>query len=76
MAKRLHIDRPVEKRVSIPQSVVTRVDAILADPLSDKPTHGAWAKLVTGLLQQWLATQPLAGPGGVAPGQHTGAGNP
>jgi hypothetical protein len=55
MGKRSHIDRPVEKKISIPQSVVKAVEVHLLDPLTEQPAHGAWARLVTQLLQRWLA---------------------
>ena len=47
-------DRPVEKRVNIPTSVVSRIDEQLRDPLTMRPRHGAWAKLITALLAGWL----------------------
>jgi len=48
------IDRPVEKTLSIPSSVIKRVNAQLTDRLSDKLPHGAWSRLVSGLLEEWL----------------------
>ena len=47
-------DRPVDKKLSLPMSVVSRVDAHLRDPLTQRPPHGLWAKLITALLIKWL----------------------
>lgn len=52
--KRKRSDRPVEKTISVPTSVVTKVDDLIKDPLTNRPPHGAWAKLVTALLNKWL----------------------
>ena len=47
-------DRPVEKRINIPTSLATRIDAQLIDPVSNRPEFGAWSRLVTSLLISWL----------------------
>lgn len=47
-------DRPVEKNISLPSSIVSLVDAQLADRLTNRPPHGAYSKLVTALLRAWL----------------------
>jgi hypothetical protein len=48
------IDRPVEKTVSLPQTVVTRVDLELFSAIDGKVPFGAWAGLIEGLLLEWL----------------------
>lgn len=48
------IDRPVEKKVSIPESVTTRVDILLFSEVEGKVPHGAWSELITRLLTQYL----------------------
>jgi hypothetical protein len=52
--KRKRSDRPVPKRILIPQSVIDKVDAQLVDPIAGKPEYGAYSKLVTSLLIRWL----------------------
>ena len=47
-------DRPVEKKLSLPTSVVSRVEEQLRDPLTQRAPHGAWARLITLLLIGWL----------------------
>lgn len=64
MPKHKYQDRPVEKTINIPASVLDRVNEQLNDPLTKKPPHGAWAKLLTALLIKWLngevkVTMPL-----------------
>lgn len=54
MGKPRNVDRPVEKKISIPSSVVTEVDKYLRDPLKDKPVHAGYSQLVTKLLRKWL----------------------
>jgi hypothetical protein len=54
VAKRRHIDRPVQKCIMLPESVVAAVEKRISDPLLDRAPHGAWSRLVGGLLQEWL----------------------
>jgi len=46
--------RPVEKNISIPQTIAVKVDLELMSEIDGKVPHGAWAKLVTTLLEGWL----------------------
>lgn len=55
MGRKKNPDRPVTKEVSIPGSLVQRVDAVLFDPHTGKVGHGRWARLTTILLADWLA---------------------
>ncbi len=52
--RRKRSDRPVEKNLSLPSSIVDKVNEQLNDPLTGRPPHSAWAKLVTALLNKWL----------------------
>lgn len=54
MSKPQRSDPPVEIELSIPQSVLTRVELALVDPVRGKPAYGARSKLVTRLLKDWL----------------------
>jgi hypothetical protein len=44
-------DRPVEKSISLPQSLCTQVDLILWSDLEQRVPHGAWASLIQSLLE-------------------------
>ena len=50
-------DRPVEWKISVPESVVAPVSLLLSDPLTGRPAHGARSQLVTRLLREWLMQQ-------------------
>lgn len=41
--------------IPVPIAVAAPVELRLLDPLYNKPTYGARAKLITTLLQKWLA---------------------
>lgn len=55
--KKLHADRPVEWKISLPTSVTVPVSLLLSDPLTGLPKHGARSKLITQLLREWLEKQ-------------------
>lgn len=50
MPKPKKVDRPVNKKIAIPESIVLRVDLELYSELEQRVPHGAWGKLVTDLL--------------------------
>ncbi len=50
-------DRPVYKRINIPESVCNEVEILLANPLTGEPRYGVWGHLVTQLLKDWLETK-------------------
>jgi hypothetical protein len=54
MPKPPRADRPVEKTLSLPQSLVTKVDLILWSELEGKVPHGAWRDYVVGLVEKDL----------------------
>lgn len=47
--------RPVEKSISLPEDLVAKVDLLLYSEFEQRVPHGAWARLVNGLLTDWLA---------------------
>jgi hypothetical protein len=49
------IDRPIDKKMSLRQSIVEEIDTQLADVLTGKPRYGAWAELVESLLREWVS---------------------
>lgn len=49
------IDRPVEKKISIPTSLVAQVELELWSPLEGKVPHGKWSELVCDLLRAHVA---------------------
>lgn len=53
-------DRPVEKHLPLPTSLVAEVELRLFSELEDKVPHGAWSKLVAQLLHEWVARTPVA----------------
>ncbi len=50
-------DRPMETKLSIPESVLARVSLILVDPVTGGRKYGSMSALVTQLLRQWLKEQ-------------------
>lgn len=51
-------DRPIEKTISIPTSIHTRVELQLFSELEGRVPHGAWSRLTSKLLEEWLAKLP------------------
>jgi hypothetical protein len=54
-------DRPVEKTINLPLSVVAKVDLILWSELEEKVPHGAWAGYVRALIEQDLERRAQTG---------------
>lgn len=52
-------DRPVEKHIPLPTSLVAEVELRLFSELEGKVPHGAWSGLVIRLLQEWVARTPV-----------------
>lgn len=46
--------RPASKNLQLPSDLVAKVDMALWSDLEGRVPHGAWAKLVTQLLQNHL----------------------
>ena len=62
MPKPKSLDPGVSKNISIPQSVVEQVDALLYSQIESRVPHGAYSRLVTMLLRDWLAKLPALTP--------------
>ena len=60
MPKPKSIDPGVSKNISIPESVVSRVDSVLFSYTEARVPHGAYSRLITMLLRQWLQKFPTA----------------
>lgn len=54
MPRPANVDRPVEKNISIPESLHTRVELLLFSEIEGRVPHGAWSRLVQGLLRAHL----------------------
>ena len=55
MPKPRRVDRPVEKSISLPQTLCAQVDIMLYSELEGRVPFGAWSKLMESLLAEWLA---------------------
>ena len=55
MARPKKTDRPVEKNISLPQSVVVRVELELFSELEGKGPFGAWQRYIVRLVEADLA---------------------
>jgi hypothetical protein len=55
MARPRKTDRPIEKNVSLPQSIVVRVELELFSALEGKVPFGAWQRYIIGLVEVDLA---------------------
>ena len=65
MSKPRLIDRPQQKCLQLPSSLVTAVDLQLYSAIDGRVPQGAWNRLVGGLLKDWLHQQhPTAFPQG------------
>lgn len=51
------IDRPSRLEVTIPESISAKVRIELFSGLEGRVPHGAWSRLITGLLTEWLQSQ-------------------
>jgi hypothetical protein len=57
MPRPARTDRPVEKHLSLPASIVAQVDLQLFSQLEGKVPHGAWSALMEQLLREWLTAR-------------------
>ncbi len=55
MARPRRTDRPIEKNLSLPSSLVARVDLELFSALEGKVPFGAWQRYVVELIEADLA---------------------
>lgn len=51
MARPKKTDRPVEKNISLPQSIVVRVELELFSELEGRVPFGAWQRYIVGLIE-------------------------
>ncbi len=49
--------RTVEINISIPQDLAAAMDALLWDPVLQKPRYGARSSLVSELITNWVKSQ-------------------
>lgn len=54
MARPKKTDRPIEKNISLPQSIVARVELELFSELEGKVPFGAWQRYIVGLIEKDL----------------------
>lgn len=52
--KQPFVDTPRMKRLSLPGSLVDEVEELLHDPVRRNVRYGAFAALVTELLEKWV----------------------
>lgn len=55
MARPKKTDRPIEKNLSLPSSIVARVELELFSELEGRVPFGAWQKYIVGLIEADLA---------------------
>lgn len=55
MARPRKTDRPIEKNISLPQSIVVRVELELFSALEGKVPFGAWQRYIVRLVEADLA---------------------
>lgn len=54
MARPKRVDRPIEKSICFPQSLVARVDLELYSELEGRVPFGAWQKFLTSLIETYF----------------------
>lgn len=54
MPKPPRADRPIEKTLSLPSSLVVKVDLLLWSDVEGRVPHGAWRDYVVALIEQDL----------------------
>lgn len=64
MARPKRTDRPIEKNISLPESLVAQVDLELYSELEGKVPFGAWKSYVERLIREDMARLRVAREGG------------
>lgn len=54
MPRKKRADEPRKRHISIPESLDTEVNRLLANPITGKPKPGAFSKLIVRLLRHWV----------------------
>lgn len=52
-----HTDPPVRVEITVPQTVIAKLDLLLSDPLTARTKYGARSRLITRLIREWLLTK-------------------
>lgn len=52
MGRPLKTDRPVHKKLSLPESLVARVDLLLYSELEGRVPHAAWSEYISELIRR------------------------
>lgn len=60
MPRQKLLDRPIEKCISLPGTLVRQVEILNIDAFTGKVRYGALSKLITQLLREWVAKQQAA----------------
>lgn len=63
MARPKKTDRPIEKNLSLPSSIVARVELELFSELEGRVPFGAWQKYIVSLIEADLAKKEGAARG-------------
>lgn len=50
-------DPPKEIKISLPSSLVAKMELLLYDPMRQKPLYGSRSSLVRQLLERWVEEQ-------------------
>lgn len=60
MARPLNPDLTKKWKICLPATLAGRVEFLLFDRLHNKPKYGSRAKLITGLLEEWVQRETAA----------------
>lgn len=63
MARPPRAIRPIEKSISLPETIVAQVELMLYSDLEEKVPHGAWARYIHGLIEADLKKRARAAKG-------------
>lgn len=61
MARPKSCIRPIQKNISLPETLVAEVDLVLYSELEGRVPYGAWAELIQALLEGHIAKVKGAG---------------
>lgn len=62
MGRRFHEDTPRRINLSLPGSLLARVELHLLDPLTMRPVYGSVSALIAALLRDWVAQKSAVNP--------------
>jgi len=55
--RRHNSELTIEWKLSMPATLAGRIEHVLLDPVTNKPIYGVRNRLLTSLLERWLAEQ-------------------